>query len=96
MPAEVELDPDPSIELAKHTGIETMLNPKGWTNLRRLIAIDGYESALAGIRTAQGKGINGPAAISWAEKMVAGNKAKRELKSDSKQPRSSVAVREDQ
>jgi hypothetical protein len=68
--------------LLRETGLAPVIGPKHMPEARSLVAISGYESALAAVRFAiDEKGCGGPAAISYAAKKVAGEKAHADRKS---------------
>jgi hypothetical protein len=85
--------PDPANSLAGELGIGFNLNDKWRGELRRVIAIDGVQPVRLAILDALAKGVGSPACISYAEKIIIGQKAKKTLRESSK--RAVTAVRED-
>lgn len=65
---------DPVAKLAEATGLSVNLNPKGWAEMRALVAIDGVAAAERAIRQAFRVPVGGIGAVRYATAILRGQK----------------------
>jgi hypothetical protein len=85
--------------LLDETGIGVNVPPHKYGEVEALVRMDGYDSARRCVDEAQATGIGGIAAISYAAKIIAGEKAQKRLRASKSNGQngghSAIAVRKD-
>jgi hypothetical protein len=77
----------PGADLLKATGLSIHVKNIDYPLVERLITVGGLDAAKEAIAVALSKGIGGKGALTYAEKVLAGNAAKRDLQRPGSTPR---------